>query len=350
MASLPNSNITTTLVANTIGDNSHNIGTLCKSPRVNMWAKYKPVKFSHDTTDAYPNWWKANAGNCGIKYSVYTSIRDMVFAAEQGEIAWLYEKPNGTYSEPFRLGDFRKYNHNAPPVCEFNPMPSTIIVSKPDQTTLVTMAISGGQDNGLTLQDIEGSISLKNMYFCCGIRNESDGTTYVLDWAHSPITLAQNGITADIPVGKYPDKRVLLYYFLSSEQRSDVEAGRAAKFVPLPFPTKELYIKQGRVIITGTATWIPYSVSYTIEFNNEAAEVNYTNCRIVIRYGTKSVDDEYWEPSEIDTPINNITVYPGKYTIKGTYGALMNFDSRGGTLYFVARDQNVVGEIPIKRG
>ena len=41
---LPNSNISTTLVGNTLGSGSRDVGTLCSHPNVNMWSKRKPFR------------------------------------------------------------------------------------------------------------------------------------------------------------------------------------------------------------------------------------------------------------------------------------------------------------------
>ena len=41
--------ITTTKVANELQTSSHDVGTLCTSSNINMWAKYKPVSYATNT-------------------------------------------------------------------------------------------------------------------------------------------------------------------------------------------------------------------------------------------------------------------------------------------------------------
>ena len=65
---LPSTEITTTLVGNTLGISSRDVGILCTSDNINYFSKYKPVKLQADSIDrnANPNWYKATNGNCGI--------------------------------------------------------------------------------------------------------------------------------------------------------------------------------------------------------------------------------------------------------------------------------------------
>jgi len=120
-----------------VGDNS--IGNLCTNARVNMWAKYKPVRWpSMDTLSALasggttwdPNaaaavaWWKANNGAYGLSFpsvTLQTTVSGMQSALNtlatyiDGTMnGWEYLKPRGyNYSEHYRFADFIGYNHQA---------------------------------------------------------------------------------------------------------------------------------------------------------------------------------------------------------------------------------------------
>ena len=102
---LGTANISTGLVAQTIGERSNDVGTLCKSTKVNKWSKWKPIYLNinggiteQDLKDS----------NCGF-YIQSESSADRTVLLD----TWVYVTPNGTISSPFRLGDFRNYNHNA---------------------------------------------------------------------------------------------------------------------------------------------------------------------------------------------------------------------------------------------
>lgn len=111
MAALPSDKVTTTLVKNVLGENSNNVGVLCKSLKINKWSKHKPVKFTQDNVDSFPEWWKANDGNCGLTIPQITNLADL----DTRIITWEYNPPTGGAAAPFRIGDFRGYYHEAVP-------------------------------------------------------------------------------------------------------------------------------------------------------------------------------------------------------------------------------------------
>lgn len=111
---LPKDDLHILHVRNILGYPSTDLGTLCGgvaacAARINMWAKYKPVR-NNFTTDRPSNWWQGSARNCGIHVPTATSrFEDML------SMKYTYEPPRGGSNEPFRLGDFRNYYHNAKP-------------------------------------------------------------------------------------------------------------------------------------------------------------------------------------------------------------------------------------------
>ncbi len=107
MAKLGENNISTSLVATTIGETTNDVGALCQSNNINKWSKWKPVRKAQVTP---------------------MTAEDMKSVA-YGLYGDRYDKPQGGASSPFRLGDFRNYNHDAyPPI-------SPMIISVDGQTT-----------------------------------------------------------------------------------------------------------------------------------------------------------------------------------------------------------------------
>lgn len=84
---LGTTDISTTLVGNTIGNSSRNVGVLCTSSTINKWSKFKPVKTPWP--DANDNWYGLDPTN-----------------------NWAWVLPSGGSTNPFRLGDFRGYEHD----------------------------------------------------------------------------------------------------------------------------------------------------------------------------------------------------------------------------------------------
>ena len=93
---LGTTNISTTLVGTTLGTSSRDVGTLCTHSAINKWSRYKPVngEYLHPT--------------CGFIIPYTTNQRP----TDLRQTTWTYDKPQGGVQSPYRLGDFRQYDHN----------------------------------------------------------------------------------------------------------------------------------------------------------------------------------------------------------------------------------------------
>lgn len=100
------------MVRNALSYPSTDLGTLCSCDKINMWSKYKPVRYNF-TTIRPSNWWKAQDGNCGIYYPSFNNYLGVKNVWDDNLNGWVYQKPTGGASQPFRLGDFAGYAHEA---------------------------------------------------------------------------------------------------------------------------------------------------------------------------------------------------------------------------------------------
>lgn len=108
--------ISITLVQQSIGVSSDNVGELCISDKINMWSKRKPVSYPSiggiygagglDTSIIA-------SVNYGLNIPIITAPSLINGETTTGVQAWGYNKPAGGANSPFRLGDFRGYNHSA---------------------------------------------------------------------------------------------------------------------------------------------------------------------------------------------------------------------------------------------
>ena len=119
-------------VRRALGLNSTDVGTLCTSTRINIWAKYKPVHLLNtlntaDQFDFTQNKWKSSAtwmhGSPLAGYAVhryglaahqYTAIADLIaqYTTRNSIMnGWVYNSPTGGASSPYRLIDFANYKH-----------------------------------------------------------------------------------------------------------------------------------------------------------------------------------------------------------------------------------------------
>ena len=95
-------------VKSVLGYGSNDLESLCTYEGINMWAKYKPVDSDNAFLDINTGW-KGKRNDCNINYPKATSIYDIKGYYSQADNGFTHR----TASAPYRLGDFRGYNHNA---------------------------------------------------------------------------------------------------------------------------------------------------------------------------------------------------------------------------------------------
>lgn len=102
-----------------LGNTSNDVGTLCTSSKVNKWSKYKPFRHSYfgfdedtDSTKSDRATAMSNA-NYGLNPPTTRSATQIHNCLTD---TWTYNKPRGlSYSEPYRMADFKNYAHKAVP-------------------------------------------------------------------------------------------------------------------------------------------------------------------------------------------------------------------------------------------
>lgn len=99
--------ITTTDVGTVLQSSSHNVGTLCSLNGINKWAKYKPVRYSTVTKLTEEQLKSVNYGLVPSENPEIVSKEGLTYDGEiQLGAEWIYNKPTGGSSSPYRLGDF----------------------------------------------------------------------------------------------------------------------------------------------------------------------------------------------------------------------------------------------------
>lgn len=105
-------------VGQCLGESTRDLGRLCKSSKINPFAKYKPVKYAkvapvRNGADKY--WYRGADGKCGLSITVLTSST-INKSAITSYPAWNHVAPTGGVTgstcSPFRLLDFNGYRHN----------------------------------------------------------------------------------------------------------------------------------------------------------------------------------------------------------------------------------------------
>lgn len=118
---LPNSNISVAMVKSELGAATNDVGRLCTHPNINKWSRYKPYSYpqvtgiygASGTDDNIPK----NVLNWGINPAVINAgnLPDSQELADNWGKWGQWEPPYGGLESPYRLGDFRNYNHQAKP-------------------------------------------------------------------------------------------------------------------------------------------------------------------------------------------------------------------------------------------
>lgn len=105
---LPIDNIDSIMVRDCLGELSDNICVLCLSEKINMWSRFKPTRAPENNEKILNNntFWKGADERCGF-------VLPVLSGGAWSLSNWGYDKPRGTADEPYRLDDFRGYEHDA---------------------------------------------------------------------------------------------------------------------------------------------------------------------------------------------------------------------------------------------
>ena len=107
---LSSTGITVSAVKGALGTTSTDVGTLCSSPLVNPWSKWKPISLDAVTLTAT----LLKNANYGISIQYATTASALLTNVKNnGNLGFTYNKPTGIKTSPYRLGDFRNYDHQA---------------------------------------------------------------------------------------------------------------------------------------------------------------------------------------------------------------------------------------------
>jgi hypothetical protein len=140
-------NIDTRVVDNVIEQGSDDFKTLCTSSNINKWSKYKPIRDAGFGV----NWPMDSMGHYGFGSLPTANVSNI------NNEDWIYAQPRGgsfggTIDEPYRIGDFRRYNHLAPPIMYLDQVQVDEVDFDTDDYAKFHLIISSTSD-GLKLSD-----------------------------------------------------------------------------------------------------------------------------------------------------------------------------------------------------
>jgi len=258
--SLPTSGITASLVGTTLGTSARNVSSLCTNSNINKWAKYKPVKnrssvYSNysTSTESWPNpnngsstnyrWYLGRPqyrtinGNSilevgGLQIPIqhtlsnyYGYVKNVVDNYSTNGLNWNYVtiSNDSDFSFPFRMGDFRGYDHSAYPTVGYW-CKTPIYVGDGDRPQM--SIYWSGEGTNLGLEDLE----LLNSFSPCAIIYK--GSSYYLTIIGQEI-VGDGGVGSGELLSTYiSGSGTYTVYFALIDQTNE-------KIIPLPHSTSE---------------------------------------------------------------------------------------------------------------
>ena len=241
------------LVKSTLGESTNVQRLLCTSPNINMWSKWKPVSKAQVTGLSLTD---LQAVNFGINIT-----QDFCNAVNwAGGRNWSYTKPSGGASSPYRIGDFRSYEHASQ--APFNAVGSlnwSISTAGTTHTTGITARAAAANELRYTdLKTAVSGLSLSGLRFGIIITRLSDNEVCVIKGTSATIgTLGGSAnVTLDLQTLESDDYK--LAYFLTQTDFSTQQT------FPDPVPTSDIYIlHQGVVSLTFTNNIATITFPYT---------------------------------------------------------------------------------------
>ena len=302
---LGTTNISTTLVGTTLSTSSRDVGTLCTHSAINKWSKCKPIRSSKLGGILQSDLQTANWGISAPSYSSLTSLFAAYHAIPAGEADWIYLKPRGGVSEPYRIGDFRSYDHSAPATVGDTTIKSKIFL----QGSPSAKAASGSM---MTVQPDPYYISYDDLtwsYKYMGLAFFSTSNSLVYYYIN-PTSGARyvefDANLAGIQAGEY---RAMLFLSSSSSNASNVIGIHGVNNAYNLVDVSDIAVSVGIV-----ADWIGDDQLRTVRVimtyrNNTPGTITLTNSELRLRYSSKTYND-ILESGESRNQIGTISVPP----------------------------------------
>ena len=267
---LASSGITVSAVKTALGSSNNNVGGLCKATNINPWSVWKPISLDAVTLTRT----LIKNANYGITLKYGTTASAAYTASKNNSnTGFVYNKPTGISTSPYRLGDFRNYNHSAN-------LPIDSAFKDNDEVKIGGVS----SDYSVEIQGIETPIPdnldstdylTKAHIYPSGVSNRgaliTDGTnTY---WS-----------VGSIPWGntywqKFKDKTVTVFEFMtnlaSGKNSQNHTSTSSDKFYALPYPIHTIKVSSAGV--SGSKIAFPQYTTMTFT-DSTCSTVSYNFC------------------------------------------------------------------------
>lgn len=223
-------------VKSVLGHNSNDLASLCTYKGINMWAKYKPVDSDNAFLDINTGW-KGKRNDCNINYPKATNIDDIKDYYSQANNGFTYR----TASAPYRLGDFRGYNHNAR--SEYLEIGTTSPTSEDDVSISAAYNLQSVDSDWISMKDLLNDGSITYHFGVLLYNNNGNKLQYV-----------RTSDTNDVRFTKVRAGTYTVYPFMSSVDYtgSDFPLLQAGSYIPIPVLQPITLVVKSKVDINGS--------------------------------------------------------------------------------------------------
>lgn len=321
---LPNTNISTTLVGDTIGSGSRDVGTLCTHPNINKWSKWKPIRMKNKVTGITTA--DIRGESAGLVLPTQTSETLLMAAYRANNLQeWVYNKPRGNDVnpvEPFRIGDFRNYEKTAL-------RPYTISI--PDKVFTSNIGIALNMNIG-SYNVNWTDLMLENHYFGAVVVRNGLTTPYNKAVSSQTLSVMNESPYVEIPI---PSPTLGATYdvfpFLSASNEG------TAPFILLEDGYRSvLYPSTISVFLSASWNASFTRISWTLNFtNNTTKGITMNGGYLMVRYGGRVITDPI-QSGELNHSLTSpLTLPPEGLNLSGYWdGLLPDYSTRGGYVYF----------------
>jgi len=288
-----------------LGASSNKWSDLCPHPNVNKWSKWKPIRSSKEEGITLSDLQTANWGISAPSYTSLTSLFAAYHAIPAGEADWIYLKPRGGASEPYRIGDFRSYDHSAPATVGDTTIKSKIFLqgSPSAKTASGSMMTAQPDPYYISYDDLTWSYKYLGLAF---FNTSNSLVYYYINPASGARYVEFDANLAGIQEDTY---RAILFLSSSPSSASNIigihGVGNAYNLVDVA----NIAVSVGIV-----ADWIGDDQLRTVRVvmtyrNNTSGTITLTNSELRLRYSDKTYND-ILESGESRNQIGTISVPP----------------------------------------
>lgn len=260
-----------------LSEGTYALEELCKSGKINKWARYKPVRSTRNDINnqsQYETMASSALVNWGFDRSSFisgTSISALAAAAAAGKADWKYLPPTSDY----RLGDFAGYNHNAEPPCSLSLPSGTVLVGTSLQLVLSSSARSGGLGLKDFMAAIGGQTAWNSMQWTLAIIRYRDTTSEQVSM--TLLGSVNNNITRSYALSATGEYEVLV---MITNAPTPNAVGGNYFYMLMPGGYSELKV---------IAAWLDFSVS---SFKKVYNSTNITLTQLQLSFSTTNHADE----------------------------------------------------------